>query len=268
MPALSAPVSPPDPRHAPAAGDGARAGWPWSEAETALLRAQWPAGVPTAAIAAALGRSTMAVRQRALLLGLRRPSGRAIAGRPWTADDLAQLRQRWLAGEPAADIAAALDRTSKAIRMKARKLALPRRQSGGGGRPRWTAPERDHLRRQWQAGIPVAEIAAALGRTSKAIREAARRLGLPRRSAGRRRALPAPPKPSPNGAAATDGLTALRREVERLWLLVAAAYGSIDPRQAARALGLASPDDVDRAIERVAAVGRMLAEQRGQSQER
>jgi hypothetical protein len=188
--------------------------------------------------------------------------------RPWSADDERQLSDLWIAGRPRAEIAARLGRTEAAIQSRARRLRLPIRPPFGGRQPLWTEQELDQLREQWQAGIPMKDIAAALGRTRSAVNNTARYIGLPRRNRGRHPDIPDGPRSSPNGAAATDGLPALRREVERLWLLVAVARGCIDLRQAARALGLASPDDVGRAIERVAAVGRLLAEQRGQSQER
>jgi len=188
--------------------------------------------------------------------------------RPWSADDERQLSDLWIAGIPRAEITARLGRTEQAIQSRVRTLRLPIRPPFGGRRPLWTDHDLERLRALWQAGVPVAEIAAALGRTLAATSIMAHRAGLARRRPGRHPDIPDRPRSLPDDPAATERLPALQCEVERLWLLVAAAYGSLDYRQAARALGLASPDDVDRAVERAAAIGRLLAGQRGQSQER
>lgn len=88
--------------------------------------------------AAALGVSRAAVKNRAHVLGLRRPA------RDWTAAELAAVREGYSTGRPAAAIAAELGRTEMAVRRQAFKLGVRH------GRL-WTAAEEEAVRTRYGA---------------------------------------------------------------------------------------------------------------------
>lgn len=86
----------------------------------------------------------------------------------WTDDDCAILRERWMAGHSAEDIAGQLGRTACAVRHKARKLRLPTRR--GHVKPALGYPSRHAaivaLSRKGYSGVRIARM---LGCTPEAV---------------------------------------------------------------------------------------------------
>jgi hypothetical protein len=106
----------------------------WTPAMDATLRDLYPAA--GLAAAAALGVSRSAVKNRARVLGLKRPA------HAWSAAELAAVREGYTAGRPAAVIAAGLGRTEMAVRRQAFKLGVRH------GRL-WTAEEEEKVRTRY-----------------------------------------------------------------------------------------------------------------------
>lgn len=173
----------------------------WTPEEDRLLRACYAAGLTCSAIAAELphDRSVEAVAARARRLAL------ATYARQWAPAEDERLRTLVRAGTPLEDAALALDRTPEALRRRARKLGLeapPARARAGKVRP-WTERE-DRLLRA-TPGVNPAALAAALGRSDRAVLHRRRQLGL---HEGRER--------SPHHRhAAGDALTAGEAQLER-----------------------------------------------------
>ncbi len=146
----------------------------WTEEEDRLLRVCYATGLTCAAIAAELphDRTAEAVAARARRLGL------AAYARQWTTVEDERLRVLTRAGTPLEDAAVALDRTPEALRRRARKLglqALSARARAGKVRP-WSGRE-DRLLRA-TPGVNPAALAAALGRSDRAVLQRRRELGL------------------------------------------------------------------------------------------
>lgn len=104
----------------------------------------------------------------------------------WTEEDRAVLRAGLEAGDSYEEIAAALNRTAKAIAVQAAKMrargemvafeAPPLKRERRQHRRHWTRAENATLRRMIADGDSIEEIARVLGRTIGATREHARRL--------------------------------------------------------------------------------------------
>jgi hypothetical protein len=107
-----------------------RTPFPWTEGENESLRVAWldPAWTH-GEIATALRRPASSIRGQArrLNLGTRPKSKTRERWVPWTAEDLAGLRQMWADGVRVVDIAARLGRTRAAVEQKTRIEELPRR---------------------------------------------------------------------------------------------------------------------------------------------
>ncbi len=167
----------------------------WTADEDAAVRDGYERGLTCAEIAATLrGRTTPAVAARAAKLGL------ATYARRWTAEE--DHRLRWLVrdGWELERAAQRLGRTPEALRARTRKLGLPPLRSGappgGRGRP-WTTHEDELLR--LHAGLNPAALAELLGRSSEAVTQRLRRLGL--RTGSER----SPHHRMPNGNGLTPG---------------------------------------------------------------
>ena len=85
---------------------------PWTEEETEELRQMAADGISRADMSQQLGRSPGAIKMKLQSLGLYVPKP---AVRPWSADDDASLVRQYLAGASFATLAAAFDRSEKAI---------------------------------------------------------------------------------------------------------------------------------------------------------
>ena len=109
--------------------NGFRGGPDWSEADLALLRAQY-GKIPTKELAALLGRSKSAMFTRANVIGL--PPAYSL---PWTNDDRRALRLAYDHGIAIADLAAALGRGAATVSKYATKHDFD-----FGRRPRSRAP--------------------------------------------------------------------------------------------------------------------------------
>ncbi len=94
---------------------------PWSDLEIDLLKQLHPDTSLEDIAAELVGRSILAVQEKALELGLRRLQ-------PWTAEEIALLRKLW-ANTAYSDIADRLNRSIYAIKGKGYKLGLPRQQA-------------------------------------------------------------------------------------------------------------------------------------------
>lgn len=130
-----------------------------------------------------------AVRQKAYdVAAIRREHNQAYA--PWSEQDDAYLRQRFLEGAPIDDLVWEFGRQPGGIRSRLRKLGLDPRDAGGPAappavpagveegrpgnpgwrelRPRagraWTPEEDERLLREFEAGSPLEVIAQSLGR--------------------------------------------------------------------------------------------------------
>lgn len=94
----------------------------WSKLEDRFLRKHWDSNHGIEEIAAALERGESGVRHRATRLGL--PDKRDGRAGGWSEEDLDYLLVNW-ESQSNAEIAAALDKTYKAVRGKAYRLGLP-----------------------------------------------------------------------------------------------------------------------------------------------
>ena len=85
---------------------------------------------------------------------------------PWTAEEAEELKQMALDGISRTEMSAQLGRSPNAIKMKLQSLGLyvPK----PAARP-WTAEDEAALVRQYREGVSFAELAAAFGRTERAI---------------------------------------------------------------------------------------------------
>ncbi|MCR5259213.1 MAG: hypothetical protein K6E40_13780, partial [Desulfovibrio sp.] len=113
------------------------------------------------------GRTASAVRSRARMLGVK-----SSVCRRWTNGEVALLKSVLQAGS-LSEAARAIGRSLPAVRAKALTLGLhPVRRSA------WTAEQQALLVDGYRCGVPVAETAAAIGRTQAACRMMASRLGV------------------------------------------------------------------------------------------
>lgn len=146
--------------------------------EDAAVRAAIEEGGEVAELARRLGRTPDALRLRAANLGLYRPSRR----RRWTEREDAALRDGYDSGLSCAQIAGELPgRTASGVAARARQLGLATHAR------RWTAADDERLRRL-APSHGLDDLAGRLGRTPDALRQRARKLGVPlpdRRSAPR-----------------------------------------------------------------------------------
>jgi len=87
--------------------------------------------------------------------------------RPWTGADNAMLCELWRQKVPIDEVAAQLDRTVGAVRTHAGKLGLGNRDIDGY---RWTGKELEHLDRLKAMNVSIPAMAAAIGRSEKAVK--------------------------------------------------------------------------------------------------
>lgn len=120
-------------------------------------------------------------------------SGRLNAGRPWTADDLADLRSLYESGMPLEEIARLTHRRVRGIRLQLNLMAgggrgrdervpiadagsskpparKPRREDDDSPHRPWTEADAAQLRCMHSSGLPVGHIAARMNRTEESIR--------------------------------------------------------------------------------------------------
>lgn len=95
----------------------------WSPEEVQRLRAMWPLHTAREC-AKALGRDPRSVRDKAYRLSLRHDWTPERSGDQWTDDDEAALAMMRARGVGWAACAAALGRTIKATRLRARRLGI------------------------------------------------------------------------------------------------------------------------------------------------
>lgn len=95
----------------------------WSPEEVQRLRAMWPLHTAREC-AKALGRDPRSVRDKAYRLNLRHDWTPERSGDQWTDDDEAALAMMRARGVGWAACAAALGRTIKATRLRARRLGI------------------------------------------------------------------------------------------------------------------------------------------------
>lgn len=145
-------------------------GRPWTPENLAYVRRARADGLPVAEMAAALGRSVSAVKDKLTRLGLN--IRRVYRQGPWTEDEAATLDAMLARGERMADISRALDRSQSdlalfnANRRRAARAAAVLREAGGNGwtRPRGMTPEQVAWARETllnAAGLPAAQLAEA-----------------------------------------------------------------------------------------------------------
>ena len=103
-------------------------GRPWRESDDAELRRLRAEGLTSAAIGAAIGRTTQACRRRGQRLRLPAPPG-------WTADEIAELDRLRAAGETWGSIGAELGRSEQ-------RRNRGRARTGGRAAPSGAAPGR------------------------------------------------------------------------------------------------------------------------------
>ena len=144
---------------------------PWTAEQDAMLRAQWPAGVPDRVIAERLGRTAVAVQIRATKLGLRRPRPNA-----WTDEQEQVLRNLWPKRIAMSTILERVGHSYRACTVRASRLDLRRPDCSLS----FDAREDERIRRVLATGGDDRDLCAALpGRSVTAVRARARILGLP-----------------------------------------------------------------------------------------
>lgn len=97
-------------------------------------------------------------------------------GRPWTEEELRELREMYEAGVPCREMAARLGRSLEAIQVRCIRAGVTR--GPANRKRRWTEEELATVRRMFAAGRPDAEIALATGRTAAAVTEMRHCMGL------------------------------------------------------------------------------------------
>lgn len=114
----------------------------WKPEEVTLLRMLWPSSSREVVVKAIPDRNWNAMSEKARLLGLKRArKPQAIERRePWTKEQINRLKELYLAGVPATDIAQELKRTPGATKARACKLKLkrPREFCWRKKQPGWT----------------------------------------------------------------------------------------------------------------------------------
>jgi hypothetical protein len=113
---------------------------------------------------------------------IERPQAKFGREQRWPSDEDNLLKMLWPSASREAILAAFPDRTYHAIKEKARKLGVRRKRDscGGGASAHWTEEEKAKLAPLYEAGAPIAEIAAELGRSQGAIVVMASKLNLRR----------------------------------------------------------------------------------------
>lgn len=196
----------------------------WDAARDAVVRADWPAGVPYEEILPKLVAASptrpvptqAAVKHRALGLGVKRPGydDASVATDSWSAERIALLRDLWLVAEltvvdirlrlraaPGAEARierAAIYRKAKALNLGRRPLVPERLAAPQIGRGLWTPARDDAMRAGWAAGWSNARLQSHIASIDAdrpppslvSIKNHAVYLGL-----GARPKLPKPPAP-------------------------------------------------------------------------
>jgi hypothetical protein len=139
----------------------------WSPSEVIELRTMFSADISIEAIAETLARPVHGVRSKICALGLRRNSTRL-----WTETEDAELRRRY-GIEPTATLAQYLGRGCTAVYARAGALGLTE-----GNPPEWTEWEDAQLAEGYRQGLPVAQIAAMIGRPVSGTASRASTIGL------------------------------------------------------------------------------------------
>ena len=139
----------------------------WLPAEDDRLRELFARDEPIAAIAGSVGRTFQATRNRVCVLGLRRNSAR-----PWLGEEDAELLARY-GEESAAAIASDLGRSTGAVYARANLLGVT--EDAAADYDSW---EDAQIRAGYEREVPVAQIAALIGRPLLGVRSRATLLGL------------------------------------------------------------------------------------------
>lgn len=159
-------------------------GLKWSADQDAMLRELYATSLPTDVIGIRLGRTGLAVRQRAQKLGcavrprfFRRPNVRL-----WGAEEHGGLCDLLVSGLPIREIAARLGRTFTAVRQRVRSQQLRRRLCAPvplrSGVKLWGAGDDAELRELYADNLSASVIGEKLGRTANAVLNRAWALGL------------------------------------------------------------------------------------------
>ena len=157
-------------------------GRPWRESDDAELRRLRAEGLTSAAIGAAIGRTTQACRRRGQRLRLPAPPG-------WTADEIAELDRLRAAGETWGSIGAELGRSEQAAKSWASANGRTRRTVRGRA---WSPADDRKLLHLYGCDMTHREIGAQLGRTAGACKRRMSARYLKRHAtASRRTAAPA-----------------------------------------------------------------------------
>ena len=139
----------------------------WLPVEIALLDEMFRRDCTFEEIAEALGRPLHGVADRAWRIGLRRQSRRA-----WTElEDQVLLRQYGV--QSAAVLAQELGRSASSVYVRAAYLGLTSENM-----PPWSPWEDAQLREGYRQALPVAQVAALIGRTLSATNSRAHKLGI------------------------------------------------------------------------------------------
>lgn len=170
---------------------------PWTvEAEGELAR-RFRAGEDPAQLATAFGRSAWSVEQRLMHMGLLSDEDPSAPIRPWSGEEVAELRRLHGMGLSVTDAALRLNRPETAVRARLAYLGLADAQVEAGAAddaaeapvteeapatdaepvpgasltvPVWTREALNTLRDLYEGGMPVQEIAPHMGRSMKSVR--------------------------------------------------------------------------------------------------
>lgn len=151
-------------------------GWgrPWTPDEDAILRAAYASGESLSLVAHKTGRDRWSVSSRSTVLKLQgshpRPNGFR-QGPDWSAKDEAKLRAEY-GHKPAKQLALELKRPLRAVYCHAHQLGL---------KSDWARPFSDEddlaMRTAWLCGVPLMDLAVAMGRDQAVISKRAIRRG-------------------------------------------------------------------------------------------
>lgn len=126
----------------------------WTDEKTARLASLWKNGLPAVVIAERMGVTRNTIIGKAYRIGLSEKS-RESKGEIWTDDNTAMLRDLWMAGHSARDIAARMTISRHAVLGKTIRMGL-RRGRPVGARVKQSAPVdvQSTLKCQWPHGDP------------------------------------------------------------------------------------------------------------------
>ena len=144
----------------------------WTKEELREFKNHSREQTPVATISKLTKRTIGALRQKAFKLGL--PLGRS--SREWTKGDVRELKNHARQKTPAITVSKLMKRTVSAVKHKALTLGF---SLGRPSRRKWAKEDLRELKGHLRQKTPATTIAKSMKRTVGAVRQQARRIGLP-----------------------------------------------------------------------------------------